>query len=140
VATGSSTRKGQLIKNLFFENFTAKNYKWNTVNYSIAVAISAVLSYVYVIWGLFQTNQNWLELLIYGLFDGVKSTSRAISPFQTIGCRLGSQNSGERLKKEKNISFWNPARIPMAGKVKVQCLDKTGTMTDSDLKFHGWMT
>lgn len=61
-----------------------------------------------------------------------------VPPSLPCAMTVGTVYSQSRLKK-RNIFCISPARINVAGKIKVCCFDKTGTLTEEGLDFWGVM-
>jgi cation-transporting ATPase 13A2 len=59
-----------------------------------------------------------------------------VPPSLPCAMTVGTVYSQSRLKA-KNIFCISPARINVAGKIKVCCFDKTGTLTEEGLDFWG---
>ncbi|GLE00553.1 hypothetical protein PINS_up009310 [Pythium insidiosum] len=75
---------------------------------------------------------NKLFAFIYGLF----MFSAVLNPLLPVVITIGQVNAAKRLKLQ-SIFCLNPNRITLAGKVRVFCFDKTGTITKQGLDFRG---
>ena len=83
--------------------------------------------------------QNEIDVIITWLFETSSVLNMLTSPLLLYGFNAAQKNAVERLKHGKYlINCVVLPRILLWGKVKVQLLDKTGTLTQDGLDFRGW--
>ena len=59
-----------------------------------------------------------------------------VNPILPVAIEVGQLISARRLKT-KGIVTLDPSRILISGKMRVICLDKTGTITRDDMSYLG---
>ncbi len=77
-------------------------------------------------------GSNFVTVWAYGCF----TTSQLFSPLLPVSLKVGQIQSSYRLG-EKGIQCINPRRIAIAGKIRIFCFDKTGTVTYDGMDFWG---
>eukprot|EP00951_Prasinocladus_malaysianus_P038278 scaffold418978_cov42-Prasinocladus_malaysianus.AAC.1 len=75
---------------------------------------------------------NYVTSFAYAVF----TVSQILSPLLPVALIAGQVQATLRLS-ERGIFCINPARIAIAGKIRVFCFDKTGTLTTDSLDFLG---
>ena len=131
LATGGATAKNRLVKDMLFPAPLIFVF-----NEQLKVVIPVLM-----IWGLIVLFLLNLILPFEGTdvwFYGMTMISQILSPILPAVLVIGQSISAGRLAS-KQITCIDLARITMAGKVKVFCFDKTGTMTNEGLDFIGVM-
>ena len=129
LATGGSTEKGKLVRDILYPLPYSFVY-----NEHLKVVIPLL-----ILWGIFMLFASMILLEISnisGWFYGMFSISQVLSPVLPAVLVIGQSVASERLRS-KGIICVDFNRITLAGKVKVFCFDKTGTLTKEGLEFGG---
>ncbi|KAJ3396598.1 hypothetical protein HDU92_002546 [Lobulomyces angularis] len=117
LSTGSSTDKGQLVREILFPT---------PISFIFDIHLKVVVCLL-LIWD--ATNiSSWY----YGIFI----ISEIMSPLIPAALVVGQTVAASRLRS-KNIFCINLSRIIVSGKVRIFCFDKTGTLTKEGLEFYG---
>eukprot|EP00914_Ancora_sagittata_P008833 GHVO01017107.1.p1 GENE.GHVO01017107.1~~GHVO01017107.1.p1 ORF type:complete len:1305 (+),score=265.43 GHVO01017107.1:115-4029(+) len=130
--TGASTSKGQVLRNILFPN--SHRFK-----YSEQLPIAFVVLFFYALIVVFVLGL----ILTFGYLTyllGIGTVSQCTPIWVTTSIAMGLSLSTNRLKSMRSIHTISPWVIPMAGKVRVMCFDKTGTVTRHGIDFvsaHG---
>eukprot|EP00921_Rhytidocystis_pertsovi_P007168 GHVQ01012052.1.p1 GENE.GHVQ01012052.1~~GHVQ01012052.1.p1 ORF type:complete len:1089 (+),score=154.81 GHVQ01012052.1:1725-4991(+) len=128
IDTGPRTDKGQLVRSILFPPKLTFQFDqhWKVVFCVLLLwgSITAVLT----IWMFGGMLEGW--------FYGVFKISQVISPLIPALFIWGEAKAARRLK-EKQTFCVDLHRIMVAGKVKIFCFDKTGTITREGLDFYG---
>ncbi|CAD7928024.1 unnamed protein product [Amoebophrya sp. A25] len=134
LATGAQTSKGDMIRNILYAPpISFELYDKQAVGVCINACIAAVIMCVSVF-----SQAEWRALLIGGFFEAVTTVSRLVSPLVLVGFKIAQGYSAKRMKAgQYEIQSLAYNRIPMAGKLEVQCFDKTGTLTEETLDLVG---
>ena len=129
IATGGSTEKGKLVKDILYPLPYSFIY-----NEHLKVVIPLL-----ILWGIVMLFVSMVLLEITNVsawFYGMFSISQVLSPVLPAVLVIGQSVASERLRA-KGIICVDFNRITLAGKVKVFCFDKTGTLTKEGLEFGG---
>eukprot|EP00921_Rhytidocystis_pertsovi_P007149 GHVQ01012031.1.p1 GENE.GHVQ01012031.1~~GHVQ01012031.1.p1 ORF type:complete len:1750 (+),score=231.79 GHVQ01012031.1:911-6160(+) len=131
VDTGPRTDKGELLRSILFPPKLTFQFDqhWK--------AVFAIL----LLWGIASAIQtmsmyNWV---VEGWFYGAFKLSQIISPLIPAMFIWGESKAAQRLKSKQTFCV-NLHRIVVAGKIKIFCFDKTGTITLEGLDFYGVQT
>ncbi|CAD7972686.1 unnamed protein product [Amoebophrya sp. A120] len=133
LATAAGTTKGLMIRSIIYaEEVHFELYD----KLPIAVLMNATFAGVVAMLTIFS-QAEWQALLIAGYFEAVCAISRLVSPLILVGFKITQGQAAARLKSGPyEIQCLSYRRIPMAGKMEVQCFDKTGTLTEESLHLH----
>ena len=129
LATGGSTEKGKLVRDILYPLPYSFVY-----NEHLKVVIPLL-----ILWGIIMLFVSMVLLEITNVsawFYGMFSISQVLSPVLPAVLVIGQSVASERLRA-KGIICVDFNRITLAGKVKVFCFDKTGTLTKEGLEFGG---
>jgi len=132
--TGYRTSKGQLIKVILFKEPFNYEYEKESIYYAIVSTIVGLVLFWFslYIWHVFEIGVQTKEQILYAF----ESLVCMIPPFLPTIFNTVLLISSESLT-EVGIYTTSPSRIPIAGKVKTMCYDKTGTLTKTDLDVIG---
>ncbi|CAK0814578.1 unnamed protein product [Prorocentrum cordatum] len=128
VGTGARTAKGSLVRMVLFPapatfQFTEQLAKV----YVIMVVFTCTLFCILML----KDQGHW----IVGVFTGLCVLTQSLQPNMPVSFTLAHSVSSARLRADCGVACLSPPRIPIAGKVHVMVLDKTGTITkDSPLR------
>ena len=128
-ATGATTSKGKLVKDILFPS---------AVSFVFNEHLKVVVP-VLILWGTIMLGISAAFLGTSGVdawFYGMFTISQVLSPLLPAVLVIGQSVASERLAK-KGILCVDLDRITLSGKVKVYCFDKTGTLTKEGLNFLG---
>jgi cation-transporting ATPase 13A3/4/5 len=129
--TGPMTMKGSLIRTVLFPE-------------PIIFKFTDQLPYVYLLMFLYvcclftlvqvkaQTG-SW----IFSIYIGFTILAQSLNPLLPVSITLGQTMGSGRLKEAEGIKCLSPQRLPIAGKVHVMVMDKTGTITKEGMEFRG---
>lgn len=131
--TGFNTEKGNLVRSIVYPKDTEVKFKVDALKYIFVTASLAVIGYCICLPVMISDGISLTEMIFRGM-DLFTDTVPSSLPF-CIG--LGITFSIIRLK-EKNIRCISRERISDIGKVDLICLDKTGTLTEENLKIEGF--
>jgi cation-transporting ATPase 13A3/4/5 len=136
-AIGSGTDKGRLISQILNPEILRFRYEEE-----MDVVILLLLFFGIVVYAvsshLYQESlgsSNFVTVWAYGMF----TVSQIFSPLLPVSLKVGQVQSSYRLG-EKGINCINPRRIAIAGKIRVFCFDKTGTITFEGMDFWGMVS
>lgn len=129
LATGALSAKGRLVRDILYPS-------------SIVFVFIEQLKVVFpilLLWGIIMLAVS-IRILqadpVNSWFYGMFTISQVLSPLLPAVLIIGQSISAKRLAS-KGIMCVDFSRITLAGKVKVFCFDKTGTMTKEGLDFIG---
>ncbi|KAJ1343476.1 hypothetical protein BSLG_001974 [Batrachochytrium salamandrivorans] len=129
LATGASTSKGSLVRDILYPM-------------PISFVFMEHLKIVIPILGIWGIIMLFLSMMMLGesssdtWFYGMITISQILSPLLPAVLVIGQSIAADRLRKQ-GIMCVDFARITLAGKVKIFCFDKTGTLTKEGLSFLG---
>uniref|UniRef100_A0A6B2KWY5 P-type ATPase A domain-containing protein n=1 Tax=Arcella intermedia TaxID=1963864 RepID=A0A6B2KWY5_9EUKA len=134
VRTGFQTSKGQLIKSILHKEPYSYGYERESFYYiMVSFALGTVMFFVSInVWRVFEIGVKQKEQILYGF----ESLLCLVPPFLPIIFNTTLLIGAANLEKI-DIFTTSPSRIPIAGKVKTMCYDKTGTLTKTDLDVIG---
>ncbi|TMW57735.1 hypothetical protein Poli38472_014338 [Pythium oligandrum] len=135
-STGAHTNRGQLVQAILYP--APMRFKYDE-QLKAVVAFLFVFGFVaaYLAMKFLIENaglSNTLFSFVYGMF----MFSAVLNPLLPVVITIGQVNASKRLKHQ-GIFCLNPQRITLAGKVRVFCFDKTGTITKQGLDFRGYV-
>jgi len=129
--TGPRTMKGSMIRTVLFPE--PIKFKFTD-----QLPYAYLFMFIYVC-GLFTVIQVFSDSGsgIFSIFIGFTILVQSLNPLLPVTITLGQTMGSERLKKEMGVSCLNPERLPIAGKVHIMVMDKTGTITKEGMEFRG---
>eukprot|EP00917_Polyrhabdina_sp_WS-2016_P005835 GHVP01013059.1.p1 GENE.GHVP01013059.1~~GHVP01013059.1.p1 ORF type:complete len:1072 (-),score=147.79 GHVP01013059.1:3680-6895(-) len=129
VRTGSATTGGQMLKDILFPNKV--NFKLDD-----QYPYFLMLMGVYAVF-LFISQAVIMGFDISAFFYGVNSLSQSLPIWAPLFISISQAKSSKRLEETKSVYTLSHPRIPIAGKIRVMCWDKTGTLTRDGIDFVG---
>lgn len=129
--TGPMTMKGSLIRTVLFpEPITFK--------FTDQLPFVYLIMFIYVccLFTMIQFKAHtgsW----IFSIYIGFTILAQSLNPLLPVSITLGQTIGSERLKESEGIKCLSPQRLPIAGKVHVMVMDKTGTITKEGMDFRG---
>lgn len=129
LSTAGATSRGEQIRKILFE--PPPLFKFD-----IQVKIVVVILMMYAACGFTLCVSLLGDAPVYAWFYGMYVVASALPPLLPTVFVVSVGIAAARLEKRGVIST-NPARLLMAGKVRVACFDKTGTLTKPGMDFHG---
>ena len=142
--TAGETKKGLLLREMLTGlPMTTALEKEAPYHFCIAITIATVIT----VFKMYVGNRLFARGLEYGTANGFQlwaldgvllqvTLFRLLSPVTYSGLRMAALNSSIRLMKNMRVRVLDPVRISLAGQIRVQCFDKTGTITEELLKLE----
>ncbi|DAZ99712.1 TPA: LOW QUALITY PROTEIN: hypothetical protein N0F65_000890 [Lagenidium giganteum] len=134
-ATGAHTVRGQLLQSILYPLPLRFKFYQHMKLLVLLLFLYGLLAAFLAIHFL-ATNDglhNTLVAFVYGIF----MLSAVLSPLIPVVMTMGQVNVTRRLRKNYDVMSLDPQRVTMAGKVRVFCFDKTGTITKEGLTYRG---
>jgi predicted P-type ATPase len=132
-STGAHTNRGQLVQSILYPapmKFKYDEHLKAVVGFLFFFAfLAAYLAMKFLISN--AGVANYYFSFVYGMF----MFSAVLNPLLPVVITIGQVNAARRLIR-KSIFCLNPHRITLAGKVRVFCFDKTGTITKQGLDYR----
>ncbi len=132
VSTGFATTKGNMVSAMLYPPKSSFRFVQQSYKYIGLLFIVAAVGFAFAIW---RYNALGAETRVSVLraFDLI---TIVVPPSLPLAMTVGIAFSLVQLQKAK-IFCIAPARINLAGKIKMMCFDKTGTLTSDSLQFRG---
>ena len=119
VRTGFSTAKGDLVRSIMFPSPVGFRFYEDAIRFIGVLAILAAFGDIYSFYIFYINGENWWKAIMR-ILDLI---TVVVPPSLPCAMTVGTVYSQSRLK-EKNIFCISPARINVAGKIKViLCFD-----------------
>jgi cation-transporting ATPase 13A3/4/5 len=129
-STGARTAKGALVRMVLFPAPIQFQFTDHLAKVYLIMCGYVVVTFCI----LLQKDQgHW----IVALFAGFCLLTQSLQPNMPVSFTLGQSIASSRLKSDCGVLCLSPQRIPIAGKVQVMVLDKTGTITKDGMDFAG---
>ena len=136
INTGFYTKKGEIIRNLLFNE--QKEFEFKQDSFKLLIIIFFVVFFAFI-W-LIAHVKNSIYSDYYGnsliFIRALQLFTVAVPPVLPLSLTIGLEIANRRLKR-KNIYTLFLDKINLAGRVKHCCFDKTGTLTENLLKLKG---
>ncbi|KAL2914989.1 hypothetical protein HK105_205533 [Polyrhizophydium stewartii] len=129
LATGASTAKGRLVRDILYPMPVSFVFMEHL---KVVLPLLAFWGVVMLFLSMAMLGASSSDAWFYGMF----TISQVLSPLLPAVLVIGQSISADRLRKQ-GIMCVDLSRITLAGKVKVFCFDKTGTLTKEGLDFLG---
>ncbi|OAJ42778.1 hypothetical protein BDEG_26191 [Batrachochytrium dendrobatidis JEL423] len=129
LATGASTSKGSLVKDILYPMPISFIF---LEHLKIVIPMLAIWGVVMLFLSMAMLGSATADAWFYGMI----TISQILSPLLPAVLVIGQSIAADRLRAQ-GIMCVDLARITLAGKVKVFCFDKTGTLTKEGLDFLG---
>ncbi|ORY45640.1 HAD-like protein [Rhizoclosmatium globosum] len=128
-ATGATTSKGRLVKDILFPTKVSFVFQEHL---KVVFMLLMIWGGIMLVLSIILLGTTGTDAWFYGMF----TISQVLSPLLPAVLVIGQSVASERLAK-KGILCVDLDRITLSGKVKVYCFDKTGTLTKEGLNFLG---
>ncbi|CAD7944534.1 unnamed protein product, partial [Amoebophrya sp. A25] len=135
LATGAQTAKGHMIRSILYAgDIEFELYR----QLPIAIVIYGTVAAALMLGTTLAQNDSRLKL-VGAFFEAVCILSRLVTPMIRVGFKIAQRNAAKRMRETSGYAIQSlcNARIPVAGRLQIQCFDKTGTLTEENLNFHG---
>ncbi|CAD7927051.1 unnamed protein product, partial [Amoebophrya sp. A25] len=144
VQTGTGTTKGEMIRRILFPSPVRYKFseQFNTFLFTVAALYILIYAIPQIIQAMRDKNgQNiFFTAMVRMFYEGVSTAYLIVAPTLLLCLMIAQNSAAERMfMSPARIKTLEPARLLMAGEVKVQCLDKTGTITEDGLDLSGTM-
>lgn len=130
--TGFCTAKGGLVSSILHPRPISFKFYKHSMKFVAALSVLALLGTVYSIFILYR-NRVAVDEIVLRALDLVTVVVPPALPAAMTVCTLYAQS---RLRRQA-IFCIHPARINLAGKLRLVCFDKTGTLTEDGLDVMG---
>lgn len=138
VRVGFNTVKGQLLRDILYPKVELLQYEKESYKFFLGIfAFSLFLLIFFYIQNFFliETEDSIPDTLLEGLDVILTSFPPGLSL-----CLILGVSSASRMLKKKQIVSLRPMLINAVGRIKTFGFDKTGTITNSFMSFHGVST
>ena len=129
-ASGFASTKGELFRSILFPNRIDFKFNRDAYKFLFGLSIIAIIACINRVVNSLNSGQTLSDSILLS-FDLI---TVAVPPALPLILSAGIGFSMSRLKKSR-IFCINPQRINFAGRIDVMCWDKTGTLTESELRF-----
>ncbi|CAD7929844.1 unnamed protein product [Amoebophrya sp. A25] len=145
VHTGTATMKGNMIRKILYPSpvYYCFNDQLGPFIFSIVLILQLASTIPVVLYGFIGAEQlsgkgYYFQIIIMACFEAITLATQVVSPLMLLGLTKAQNHAADRLRDSPSGTVTlSPERITMAGEIKVQCLDKTGTITEEGLHLHG---
>jgi cation-transporting ATPase 13A3/4/5 len=131
VNTGPMTMKGSLVRTVLFPE--PIQFKFTDQLPWVYLIMFIYVCILFTIVQFFSNTGSW----VYGIYIGFTILAQSLNPLMPVSITLGQTVGAEKLKADCDIKCLSPQRLPIAGKVHVMVMDKTGTITKEGMDFRG---
>lgn len=138
VQTGTATKKGDLIRKILFPGKIPYAFadQLHPLIFTTIVCLQLVSTLPLLVTG-YSANE-FSHVMVMSLFECLGMATQIASPLLLLGLVQAQFYASDRLRESKEkCNTLAPDRLLMAGEMKVQCLDKTGTITVEGLELYG---
>ena len=132
ISTGFATAKGEIVRSILFPKPTRLDFNQDSMKFVGILACIAVVAFLISLIPMVVYKEGAFEMITKSL----DLVTIAIPPALPLAMTIGITFAMHRLKQQ-NIVCIAPSAINAAGSVSVVCCDKTGTLTEDSMKFHG---
>jgi cation-transporting ATPase 13A3/4/5 len=129
--TGPMTMKGSLIRTVLFPE--PIEFKFTDQLPRVYLIMFIYVCCLFCVLQLTTNTGSW----IFSIYIGFTILAQSLNPLLPVSVTLGQTMTSDRMKKETGISCLSPQRLPIAGKVHIMVMDKTGTITKEGMEFRG---
>mmetsp|Transcript_48168 Transcript_48168/g.112675 ORF Transcript_48168/g.112675 Transcript_48168/m.112675 type:complete len:1326 (-) Transcript_48168:54-4031(-) len=130
VSTGARTAKGSLVRMVLFPS--PSSFKFTD---QLRQVYALMFIYVCVLFcvALTRDQGHW----IIAVFTGLCILAQALNPNLPVSLAIAQSVSAHRMASSVGVKCLAPPKVPIAGKVHVMVMDKTGTITKDGMEFAG---
>lgn len=130
VSTGARTAKGSLVRMVLFPS----EIKFAFTDDMLRLYVLMLLWVVLLSCLSFSINMGHWTV---GVYTALCIMTQSLNPNLPVSLTLAQTVAASRLGSHCEVKCLNPSRIPIAGKLHVMVLDKTGTITKDGMEFAG---
>lgn len=134
--TGLYTRKGEIIRNLLFTEHEEFQFKRDAIKLLVLIFVIVLISFIWLLVYIKTTIYSQFYTSQVAILRGLEMFTVAIPPFLPFSLTVGLGIASKRLKA-RNVFTLFLDKINQAGRVKLCCFNKTGTLTENSLKLKG---
>lgn len=132
IRTGFSTAKGALVRSILYSQPTCFKFYRGAVMFVLLLFAVASVGMIFTLYLYIKRHVSLKETIIRAL----DIVTIAVPPALPAAMTVATVYAQNRLKRA-NIFCISPHRINVGGKLKLVCLDKTGTLTEDGLDLWG---
>eukprot|EP00392_Amoebophrya_sp_AT5.2_P004476 g4484.t1 len=136
IATGSHTASGQMVRRMFFP--LPFHCKFESDFVSLLIVAASVLVAISMLPDLLGFSaggtHNFFQNCVGSLMDALRLPYLMVNPGVLASLVAAQKLAAVRLEKEGRVKSLELKKLLFAGEVSVQCLDKTGTITETNLQ------
>jgi cation-transporting ATPase 13A3/4/5 len=129
--TGPMTMKGSLVRTVLFPE--PISFKFTDQLPRVYGLMFIYVCCLFTIMQLFANTGSW----IFGLYIGFTILVQSLNPLLPVSITFAHTVGSEKLNEVEGVHCLSPQRLPIAGKVQVMVMDKTGTITKEGMEFRG---
>ncbi len=133
IRTGFATTKGALLLSILYPQPSSFSFVTQSYRFIGALFALALVGFGVSVWQLKWVQGASNSTIVIRALDLI---TIVVPPSLPLALTVGTNFAILFLQADK-IFCISPARITMAGKVKLCCFDKTGTLTEESLEFSG---
>ncbi len=133
VNTGFSTVQGKLIREMLYPPKDRYVQYEDAVWFALFLAVISIVGFCICV-PTFMSQKLTLRVLIENLFDLI---TVAVPPILPAAMSIGTSLAIQRLRS-KGIYCISPAKVAVAGKVSIVCIDTMGTLVEEECGFVGY--
>ena len=132
ISTGFSTFKGQIMRSILFPKANRLDFSQDSMRFVGILACISCLAFLISIPIIIYYGESGVFIVVLAL----DLVTISIPPALPLAMTVGTSFAMKRLEKSGVICI-SPSSINSAGSIDVICCDKTGTLTEDNMKFHG---
>ncbi|CAD7923745.1 unnamed protein product [Amoebophrya sp. A120] len=139
VQTGTATMKGNMIRRILYPSPVYYRFtdQLGPFVFTMVFLLQLGSTIPLLVYGA-NDGRGFFQILVMACFEAISLSTQVASPLMLLGLTQAQQSAADRLKNSPSTTqTLSPERMIMAGEIKVQCLDKTGTITEEGLQLHG---
>ena len=133
-STGIGTSKGDILSAILYP--TQQTFRYDEELPAVVIFLAAYAAFAFALSVYLISNNGGTNPLVSTWAYAIFTVSQIMSPLLPVALIAGQVQATVRLA-DKGVFCINPARIAIAGKIRVYCFDKTGTLTTDTLDFLG---
>jgi len=139
VQTGTATMKGSMIRRILYPSpiYYRFSDQLGPFIFTTVFLLQLAATIPVLVYGA-HDGRGFFQIAVMAFFEAISLSTQVASPLMLLGLVQSQQSAADRLKNSPSTTITlSPERMIMAGEISIQCLDKTGTITEEGLQLHG---